>query len=97
MKPLSVAIAELGPEVTADRAALSTLSDAAADADSMPVDRVRLLNGFNGLAVSLWGFPHNHTAPRTCRICKTSNALDEPDARLAMNAFNNCAACHILC
>ena len=91
---LVLAVVKFGDEITADGVALRALSDAAGDADLVPVNSILRLDRFNGFAVGGFGLAQDHTAPGAFRIGEYSNALDESDAPLAMNTFNNCTACH---
>ena len=91
---LALAVVEFGDEITADGVALRALSDAASDTDLVPVNGMLRLDRFNGFVVGGFGLAQDHTAPGAFRIGEYSNALDESDAPPAMNAFNNCTACH---
>ena len=95
MKGLSCAVVNFGHKVTADRMTLRAFLDSDGDADLVPVDRVRLFNRFNRVTVDLWGSFHHHGTLGTCRVGKSSNALGEPDAFFAVQAFNSGTVCHV--
>lgn len=89
-----LAVVEFGDEITADGSALWAFADAAGDADLVPVNGMLRLDRFNGFAVGGFGLAQDHAAPGALGIGEGSNALDESDAPLAMNTFNNSTACH---
>ena len=91
---LALAVVEFGDELTADGVALWAFPDAAGDADLVPVNGMLRLDRFNGFAVGGFGLVQDHASRRALGTGENSNALDEFDAPLAMNTFNNCTACH---
>ena len=95
MKGLSCAVVNFSHKVTADRMTLRAFLDSDGDADLVPVDRVRLFNRFNRVTVYLMGSFHHHGTLGTCRVCKSSNALGEPDAFFAVQTFNSGTVCHV--